>query len=300
MNSLAASGAVAFLCASLLTCLQIPGASHSRSNPTQSTSRLDELAGEWRVDATATRGCWGSVPEDAVTFSQQLAISDGKLLLRSVGKPDRIAVETWARDQALGGRFVVKDDGTSDSLTVTEDLVLIGVGDHALLHCHLSSPDGLELRIVMKRVPRSPSVARAIGEDDVGYWTKIDSVNDEVVELANGAIVEVTSGYLGYVGTGKRALLHQSNGRLWIEGKRQYVVKPLRTATAGARVSVIEKTIRSAAGDGSLFVFDDGTIFEPFIPTFVGAFSELQTCYVVDESMLLFNDGELIDGGMLR
>ena len=58
----------------------------------------------------------------------------------------------------------------------------------------------------------------------VGHITKVESGDDDIVRLANGAVVEVTSGYLGYAGYRKDAvlLLTGSRCRLWIQGKRSY------------------------------------------------------------------------------
>ncbi len=56
--------------------------------------------------------------------------------------------------------------------------------------------------------------------------TKIDEDKDDILKLENGAIVEVTRGYLGYVGYRKDALLFKEGSRwkIWIEGKKVFPV----------------------------------------------------------------------------
>ena len=56
--------------------------------------------------------------------------------------------------------------------------------------------------------------------------TKIDEDKDDILKLENGAIVEITRGYLGYVGYRKNALLFKESSRwkIWIEGKKVFPV----------------------------------------------------------------------------
>ena len=70
--------------------------------------------------------------------------------------------------------------------------------------------------------------------------TKIDEDIGDILKLENGAIVEITQGYLGYVGYRKNALLFKKNSRweIWIEGKKVFPVdlhrKPQRCSTPSA------------------------------------------------------------------
>jgi hypothetical protein len=67
------------------------------------------------------------------------------------------------------------------------------------------------------------------------YKTVIeDDKGSDIFKLANGGIVEVRSGYVGYVGYRKKALLFPDGGRwkLWIEGKKSYPVEILKAPTS--------------------------------------------------------------------
>jgi hypothetical protein len=67
------------------------------------------------------------------------------------------------------------------------------------------------------------------------YKTVIeDDKGSDIYKLENGGIVEVTTGYVGYVGYRKKALLFPDGGRwkLWIEGKKSYPVEILKAPTA--------------------------------------------------------------------
>lgn len=79
--------------------------------------------------------------------------------------------------------------------------------------------------------------------------TKIESDNGDIVKLENGGIVEISSGYLGYVGYRKDALLFQSNGawRLFIEGKKVFSVDVLRAQNSCSPPSTFP--IEAAARD---------------------------------------------------
>jgi hypothetical protein len=79
--------------------------------------------------------------------------------------------------------------------------------------------------------------------------SKIDDDNDDILKLANGAIVEITRGYLGYVGYRKDVLLFKAGSRwkLWIEGKKVFNVDLLRAPTSCRSPSTYP--IEAAAND---------------------------------------------------
>ncbi len=67
------------------------------------------------------------------------------------------------------------------------------------------------------------------------YKTVIDEdKGSDIYKLENGGIVEVTMGYVGYIGYRKKALLFPDGGRwkLWIEGKKSFPVDVLKAPTA--------------------------------------------------------------------
>jgi hypothetical protein len=47
----------------------------------------------------------------------------------------------------------------------------------------------------------------ATSDGTIAYRTKVDSDHDDILKLENGAIVEITSGYIGYIGYRKTAIL---------------------------------------------------------------------------------------------
>jgi hypothetical protein len=97
----------------------------------------------------------------------------------------------------------------------------------------------------------------------VGYVTKVESDADDVVRLANGAMVEVTSGYLGFIGYRKNAvlLLIGSRCRLWIQGKRSYRCTILRASSLRPLPAVVT-SITDVSSDGDIIKTLDGSIFE--------------------------------------
>lgn len=96
------------------------------------------------------------------------------------------------------------------------------------------------------------------------YITKINEDSDDVLKLANGAIVEISSSYLGYVGTYKDAVLYKEgmSWRIWIEGKKSYrcdmIKEPdVRPSGSGELVSVSD-----VKGDGKILSALGGQIYE--------------------------------------
>jgi len=75
----------------------------------------------------------------------------------------------------------------------------------------------------------SPS-SRQSASTQYACEAKVDNAKDSVVQLSNGAVVEVKRRYLGYVGYRRDSLLfgQGSNWKLWIQGKDVYDVAVLR------------------------------------------------------------------------
>lgn len=96
------------------------------------------------------------------------------------------------------------------------------------------------------------------------FKARVDSDDGNVVSLDNGAILEITAGYLGYVGYRKRAILlvRESFCKLWIEGKRLYRCDLLRAPTSGSKASAEEMSISEVKARGEILVSFDGRLFE--------------------------------------
>ena len=84
----------------------------------------------------------------------------------------------------------------------------------------------------------------AMSDGTVAYKTKIDSDHDDILKLENGAIVEITSGYIGYIGYRKTAILFGSGSmfRIWIEGKKVFTCellkKPVEKASPAKQIHI--------------------------------------------------------------
>jgi len=103
----------------------------------------------------------------------------------------------------------------------------------------------------------SPSSGKA-------YMTIVDSDDDDLLTLENGAVVEVTNGYLGYIGYRKNAVLFKTgySWRIWIEGKRAYKCELLREPGYASSVSVEAVYLEDVKGNGSILYMDNGSIWE--------------------------------------
>ena len=138
------------------------------------------------------------------------------------------------------------------------------------------------------------------------YITKIDDCTDDVLKLENGAIVETKSGYLGFVGFRKKAVLYKDirSWKIWIDGKKSFtceVLKPpqYQTAKSGEKVSIVE-----VKGDGKYLVTSSGSLLEVnqlnTIETslWIGYFEAI----IIDGSQLINLDsgGEIIDVTKVR
>lgn len=95
------------------------------------------------------------------------------------------------------------------------------------------------------------------------YVTKIESDSNSVLKLTNGGIVEVTSGFLGFLGFRKDAVLLVSGStcRVWIEGKRTYRCSVLRAPSAKP-VDVVLTSITEVSRGGDIIKTLDGSLYE--------------------------------------
>lgn len=122
------------------------------------------------------------------------------------------------------------------------------------------------------------------------YITKIDSDSDDVLILANGAIVEVTGGYLGYVGYRKDAVLIAGRTcRIWIQGKKTFRCSVLRRPSVTGTVAV-ETSITEVTRGGEIIKTLDGSIFE------VESIDRLYTALWLPVSeVLLLGDSQMVN-----
>ena len=138
------------------------------------------------------------------------------------------------------------------------------------------------------------------------FITKVDEDKDEILKLANGAVVEITHGFLGFVGFRKDAVLYKEirGWKIWIEGKKAFNCDILkapdnRPSGAGELVSISE-----VKGDGKILTSLEGSLYE------VGNLHTIETslwlgpfeALLIDGTRLLNLDegGEIIDVTKIR
>jgi hypothetical protein len=265
--------------------------SEAKSGSNTSDTDWSHWKGTWFTDGPATKELWSSVKiEPGIPF--EFRVSDSTEISLVIGETETSATNqsTLSGVQVAAFDLVLEDDS---ALQMTFVGLGKGKGFRVVLIPQIESED--RSGIVLSREHKTSPQAKQGTALKLGYWTKVDSVDGDYVTLLNGAVLEPL-GYLGYVGYGKRAFLYANGTRLWIEGKKSFSVSQLRPPIASARTTYSEKVVRTAADDGSLFVFTDGSMFDPLIPTYVGGYSEYQTCIVVGLGDLLFQDGSTVSG----
>ena len=97
----------------------------------------------------------------------------------------------------------------------------------------------------------------------VAFVTKIDSDHGNVLKLENGAIVEITSGHLEYIGYRKKAILFRGDNscQIAIEGKRTYKCDVLKLPDERGK-SAKQLHITEIRGQGTILLTLDGDIYE--------------------------------------
>ncbi len=113
-------------------------------------------------------------------------------------------------------------------------------------------------------VPTMPDVNSAFDNKDHAYLSKIEKDNDDVFQLENGAVVQISSGFLGHVGFRKKVVLFRTsrNWRIWIEGKRAYKCEVLKLPDYGNQHDVELLTLSESRAGGSILLTFDGSVFE--------------------------------------
>lgn len=102
----------------------------------------------------------------------------------------------------------------------------------------------------------------ASAEDGVAaYLTHVESAEDDVVTLENGATARVLSGFLGFVRYRSDAVLFQQGGswKLWIEGEGEFRCDLRRAPPTGVAHSAKLVQIRDVKDDGSSLFLGDGS-----------------------------------------
>lgn len=124
------------------------------------------------------------------------------------------------------------------------------------------------------------------------YMTRVESDDEDILRLENGAIVEITSGYLGYVGYRKRSalLISSSSCRVWIEGKRLFRCTIVRRPNTGLARTAVETSISDVRGNGSIIQTLDGVLYEV-----AGHMTFATTLWLPGANLLVLDDNEILN-----
>lgn len=135
-----------------------------------------------------------------------------------------------------------------------------------------------------------------LGQSNNVYATTVSEYDDDIFELANGAIFEKTSyGYVGYLGYRTMALLYSRAGsaRLWVEGVGEIRGELIRGQDTRANAHGTVVTVWQIQGDGRFLELLSGNLLE------VDSVNTITTSiWVAPFEALVLNDGRLfkLDG----
>ena len=105
----------------------------------------------------------------------------------------------------------------------------------------------------------------------VGYRTTLIEVEENVLHLSNGAVVEVYAGYLGYVGYGRNVVVWASGSacRIWIEDKDVYGCSFRDAPPPTSIVPIQELMIFEILDDGELLRMSDGSVYSVLYESYI-------------------------------
>ena len=148
-----------------------------------------------------------------------------------------------------------------------------------------------------------PGVGSA--SDGKAFVTKVKSDKDDVLILENGGIVKISSGYLGYVGYRKDAVLFKSGSSwfIWISGKKAYKCD-LIDSPAGKAVPATKTSVKQVKGNGAFVETDDGSIYQvDQLSTMTTAmWFEMNEVLILNDSKMLnlSSGGEMVDVAKIK
>jgi len=126
--------------------------------------------------------------------------------------------------------------------------------------------------------------------------SKVDELNDSIVKLRNGMIVELTSLAPTYVGFGKDCIVFKSGSghKIWIAGKKTYRCDIIKSSDVARKRSIREDSIEEVRGNGALIKLLSSGLFE------VDSLATITTSLWLPGSAVLVIDGTemvCLDGG---
>jgi hypothetical protein len=135
-----------------------------------------------------------------------------------------------------------------------------------------------------------PASPRVIALGSPAYITKVDDEDGDVLTLDNGAVVEITSGFLGFGSTWEEAILYKDGlqWRIWISGKEAFDCDVIKEPefTIPNRGEVVQ--ISRVLGEGRVVELLSGDMYE------VDAWGQRESSL-----WLVYSDALLIDGSQL-
>ena len=204
-------------------------------------------------------------------------LTDGiSVIGNNIGITDGISV--------IGDNYgFTSDPNTADMIIVVDlDLITKILSGHSVYKTiiknhHSSSP-------VTNSYPNKESTG-------IGFKTKIDEDNDDVLILDNGAIVEISYGYLGYLGYRKDCIVYKSGSswKIWIEGKKSFSCTILKEPSYISKMDIKEVTISKISDNGDIIFLTDGSVYE------VSYQSYETTLWLGYSSALLINGYQIIN-----
>jgi len=139
--------------------------------------------------------------------------------------------------------------------------------------------------------------AQALARDGApAVVSKVDELNDSIVKLRNGMIVEITSVAPAYVGFGKDCIVFKSGSghKIWIAGKKTYRCDIIKSGEVAGKRSIREDSIAEVRGNGSVIQLVSSGLFE------VDSYDTFTTALWLPGSAVLVIDGTsmvCLDGG---
>jgi len=123
------------------------------------------------------------------------------------------------------------------------------------------------------------------------FKSKIDEDNDDILKLDNGAIIEVTMGFLGFIGFRKDCIVFKSGygWKIWIEGKKVFPCDILKEPDYFTSIDIKEVTISEVSDNGEIIYLTDGSVYE------VSYQSYETTLWLGYSSALLINGYQIIN-----
>ncbi|MDP6539117.1 MAG: hypothetical protein QF903_04095 [Planctomycetota bacterium] len=269
------------------------GPAEAATTPTDGFPRASpgEIFGSWHLDRAATRALWPgeTLPKE---WSVDLAASDGSPVIEGLGDGVQL-IEAWRRGHVESALFELPERRDVERLRL--EFTVLGAGETALGVATLTERGAEPVRYLCRRSASADGTARG-GARPVsrGFWARSSGIDKQRLTLDNGVRVDVR-GPLDFLAPRARAFLHSGGRRIWLEGQGHREAELVRGPGDDEGLVYRTRRVRHVAEDGSAFLFMDGSTFEYGYPTVAGAFSRFQTVMLVADSILLFENGEVLE-----